>query len=112
MLVNFTSEGSQGEYQVILKEVWMSVVEHGACQEQLRRTRLGSFFQLDQESFICAGGQVDRDMCTVSWKRTFAEFHNHRESLLLTGGLVSIDYQVLCEYYSPSPLPRVMEAVP
>ena len=66
MVVNFTSEGSQGEYQVILKEVWMSVVEHGACQEQLRRTRLGSFFQLDQESFICAGGQVDRDMCTVS----------------------------------------------
>ena len=54
---------------MILKEVWMSVVEHGACQEQLRRTRLGSFFQLDQESFICAGGQVDRDMCTVSGDR-------------------------------------------
>ena len=54
---------------MILKEVWMSVVEHGECQEQLRRTRLGSFFQLDQESFICAGGQVDRDMCTVSGDR-------------------------------------------
>ena len=69
--VNFPSEGSQGEYQVILKEVWMSVVEHGECQEQLRRTRLGSFFQLDQESFICAGGQVDRDMCTVRRGRRY-----------------------------------------
>ena len=66
---------------MILKEVWMSVVEHGECQEQLRRTRLGSFFQLDQESFICAGGQVDRDMCTVSGDQESRslKFHKHKE---------------------------------
>ena len=67
---------------MILKEVWMSVVEHGECQEQLRRTRLGSFFQLDQESFICAGGQVDRDMCTVSWDRRRGVSQSQRRPLL------------------------------
>ena len=69
---------------MILKEVWMSVVEHGECQEQLRRTRLGSFFQLDQESFICAGGQVDRDMCTVSGDRRYLQ-STHTHPLLSPG---------------------------
>ena len=43
----------------------MNVVEPATCQDLLRKTKLGRFFQLDQESFLCAGGEVDVDMCTV-----------------------------------------------
>jgi len=55
--------GDRGKPQVILKEVWMNILEHNSCQEKLRKTKLGSFFILDQ-SFTCAGGQTDKDMCT------------------------------------------------
>ena len=56
--------GDVGKLQVILKEVWMNVIEQNSCQEKLRKTKLGQFFVLDK-SFICAGGEVDIDMCTV-----------------------------------------------
>jgi len=55
--------GKQGEYQVILKQVEMSMVDHETCQDKLRNTRLGEFFQLDK-SFNCAGGDADIDTCT------------------------------------------------
>eukprot|EP00092_Neocalanus_flemingeri_P040748 GFUD01044363.1.p1 GENE.GFUD01044363.1~~GFUD01044363.1.p1 ORF type:complete len:441 (+),score=109.06 GFUD01044363.1:120-1325(+) len=55
--------GDEGKFQVILKEVWMNVIEHNSCQEKLRKTKLGQFFILDN-SFICAGGQADVDVCT------------------------------------------------
>jgi len=55
--------GDDVKSQVILKEVWMKVIEQKNCQEKLRKTKLGDFFVLD-ESFICAGGEVDIDMCT------------------------------------------------
>ena len=57
--------GDEQQLQVILKEVWMNVVEPDTCQELLRKTKLGRFFQLDRDSFLCAGGEVDVDMCTV-----------------------------------------------
>ena len=57
--------GDQQQLQVILKEVWMNVVEPATCQDLLRKTKLGRFFQLDRDSFLCAGGEVDVDMCTV-----------------------------------------------
>ena len=50
-----------------MKEVWMRVIDQDQCQKMLRRTKLGEYFQLDAHSFICAGGQVDKDMCTVSF---------------------------------------------
>jgi len=53
--------GSEGEYQVVLKEVDLNLVEHGQCQNSLRNTRLGQKFKLDQ-SFICAGGE-GKDTC-------------------------------------------------
>ncbi|GBP33111.1 Phenoloxidase-activating factor 2 [Eumeta japonica] len=54
--------GREGNYQVIMKKVNLPVVEHSACQEQLRRTRLGRFFKL-HSSFMCAGGEPGRDTC-------------------------------------------------
>ena len=49
-----------------MKEVWLDVIGHETCQKKLRETRLGKFFELDRKSFICAGGESDKDMCTVS----------------------------------------------
>lgn len=49
-----------------MKEIWIDVIDPDTCQEALRKTRLGRFFVLDKESFICAGGESDKDMCTVS----------------------------------------------
>ena len=46
----------------------MSVIDHDTCQDNLRRTRLGRYFELDGHSFICAGGDMDDDMCTVRIK--------------------------------------------
>ena len=62
----FVKLGSRGEYQVIMKEIWMDIIGHETCQDQLRETRLGKYFELDRTSFICAGGESDKDMCTVS----------------------------------------------
>jgi len=38
------------------------VVDHRQCQSRLQKTRLGTFFKLD-ESFICAGGESGADAC-------------------------------------------------
>ncbi|EDW88785.1 phenoloxidase-activating factor 2 [Drosophila yakuba] len=54
--------GKDGEYQVILKKVDMPVVPNQQCQANLRETRLGRHFNL-HESFICAGGEKDKDTC-------------------------------------------------
>lgn len=52
-----------GAYQARLKKVDVPFVEHSYCQDLLRRTRLGKYFQLDQ-SFMCAGGEENIDACT------------------------------------------------
>ncbi|XP_070074884.1 phenoloxidase-activating factor 2-like isoform X1 [Drosophila takahashii] len=54
--------GKDGEYQVILKKVDMPVVPAQQCQANLRETRLGRHFIL-HDSFICAGGEKDKDTC-------------------------------------------------
>ncbi|XP_040570649.1 phenoloxidase-activating factor 2 [Lepeophtheirus salmonis] len=54
--------GKLGEYQVIMKQVQMDMVNSNECENKLRRTRLGEDFKLD-ESFVCAGGEKDRDTC-------------------------------------------------
>jgi len=54
--------GSQGEYQVVLKEIELPVVNSITCQNELRNTRLGQKFKLD-DSFMCAGGIKGRDTC-------------------------------------------------
>merc|ERR1719305_1923220 len=54
--------GAAGQYQVVLKEIDLPVVEHDQCEAKLRTTRLGRRFQLD-DSFICAGGYGGKDTC-------------------------------------------------
>jgi hypothetical protein len=54
--------GSDGEYQVILKQVQMDVVEHDTCEDKFQKSRLGRNFRLD-DSFLCAGGQQGKDTC-------------------------------------------------
>jgi len=51
-----------GEYQNLLKEVEVPVLASDVCQELLRKTRLGKFFQL-HPSFMCAGGEAGKDAC-------------------------------------------------
>merc|ERR1712066_75979 len=52
--------GAAGEYQLVLKEVDLPVVDHDTCQDSLRQTRLGGKFKLD-DSFVCAGGVNGKD---------------------------------------------------
>ncbi|KAI8119218.1 phenoloxidase-activating factor 2-like [Lucilia cuprina] len=54
--------GREGKYQVILKKIDLPVVPQDTCQKYLRDTRLGLYFNL-HESFICAGGEKDKDTC-------------------------------------------------
>ncbi|KAH9379237.1 hypothetical protein HPB48_006341 [Haemaphysalis longicornis] len=59
--------GNQGEYQNILKKVDVPVVSHDDCQERLKRTRLGPYYQL-HPGFVCAGGEPGKDACTSALK--------------------------------------------
>ncbi|KOB69239.1 Serine proteinase-like protein 1, partial [Operophtera brumata] len=47
----------EGRYQIELP-----VVDRATCQTQLRKTRLGRFFEL-HSSFMCAGGEKGHDAC-------------------------------------------------
>lgn len=46
--------GKQGVYQAFLKKVELPIVSTDSCQQKLRRTRLGEYFEL-HEGFLCAG---------------------------------------------------------
>merc|ERR1711983_111624 len=54
--------GAVGQYQVVLKEIDLPVVNHGVCQDKLRTTRLGQKYKL-HDSFLCAGGIPGKDTC-------------------------------------------------
>uniref|UniRef100_A0A182N994 Phenoloxidase-activating factor 2 n=1 Tax=Anopheles dirus TaxID=7168 RepID=A0A182N994_9DIPT len=54
--------GDYGKYQNILKEVDVPIVNHFQCQNQLRQTRLGYSYNLNQ-GFLCAGGEEGKDAC-------------------------------------------------
>ncbi|XP_069952106.1 phenoloxidase-activating factor 2 isoform X1 [Cherax quadricarinatus] len=55
---------STGQFQRILKEVDVPMVDPIVCQHRLRNTRLGQDFLLDRRSFVCAGGIAGKDACT------------------------------------------------
>lgn len=55
--------GRKGKYQVILKKISLPVVENDKCEKSLRTTRLGKLFKLN-DSFMCAGGEPEKDTCT------------------------------------------------
>ncbi|XP_014477354.1 PREDICTED: uncharacterized protein LOC106745881 [Dinoponera quadriceps] len=54
--------GDYGKYQNILKEVDVPVIGNHVCEQQMRRTRLGTGFSLHQ-GFLCAGGEEGKDAC-------------------------------------------------
>merc|ERR1712232_989954 len=54
--------GAAGQYQLVMKEIDLPVVNHTTCQDSLRQTRLGKKFKLDK-SFLCAGGVDGKDTC-------------------------------------------------
>lgn len=56
------SFGQYGKRSVILKRIDLPIISRGACKRALRKTRLGSRYELD-ESFICAGGEIGKDTC-------------------------------------------------
>lgn len=58
--------GTNGRYQTILKAVDVPIISSATCETTLRSTRLGSAFILDRNSFICAGGEINKDSCTVN----------------------------------------------
>ncbi|GIX97412.1 phenoloxidase-activating factor 2 [Caerostris darwini] len=51
-----------GTFSNVMKEVALQVIEDYKCEEMLRKTRLGRFFQL-HEGFLCAGGEYGLDSC-------------------------------------------------
>ncbi|XP_076240949.1 inactive CLIP domain-containing serine protease A3 [Calliopsis andreniformis] len=56
--------GTNGQYQSIMKEVNVPIIDQKACETSLRQTRLGPFFILNSNSFLCAGGETGKDACT------------------------------------------------
>lgn len=54
--------GPEGQYQAELRKVNLPIVSREDCQMRLRSTKLGQYFQL-HGSFICAGGEANRDTC-------------------------------------------------
>jgi hypothetical protein len=64
--------GKAGEYQVIMKKIQLDLVPQPVCENQLRATRLGQYFNLDK-SFTCAGGKPGKDTCTG---KLFSKFEN------------------------------------
>ena len=49
---------ADGRFSTILKKVRLPMVSNEQCQQNMRRTRLGSFFTL-HKSFVCAGGEEE-----------------------------------------------------
>lgn len=59
--------GPSGRKSVILKKIFVGIVEFNECQRELQSTQLGSGFKLDP-TFICAGGIAGVDACQVNVK--------------------------------------------
>jgi len=51
-----------GEFQAVLRQVDLPIVQREECQNRLRKTRLGKYFKL-HASFVCAGGIPEQDTC-------------------------------------------------
>ncbi|KAI4459981.1 serine protease-related [Holotrichia oblita] len=52
----------KGKHSTILKKIEIPLVPKNDCVKLLRQTRLGKYYNLHQ-SFICAGGELNRDTC-------------------------------------------------
>lgn len=68
-----------GSYQTIQKQVDVPILAPSVCQSALSATILGSSFVFDTNSFLCAGGEVGKDSCTVSRYSYFFCFSRYGE---------------------------------
>lgn len=59
------SFAANGQFQAIMREVDVPIVDSNVCESRFRQTRLGANFVLSRTSFICAGGEAGKDACTV-----------------------------------------------
>lgn len=78
--------GDLGNFQNLLKEVSLPMVDHRLCQNALRQTRLGPNFSL-HESMICAGGEAGSDTCEGDGGSPLV--CRDREGTFMLAGLVS-----------------------
>ncbi|KAG5669223.1 hypothetical protein PVAND_017115 [Polypedilum vanderplanki] len=69
---------SSTEFTWVMNEVSLPLVNHSKCQDILRTTRLGVNFNLDENSFICAGGEIGKDACTGDGGAPLTCFMNGR----------------------------------
>lgn len=53
---------TDGDYQKVLKRVELPIIPRNKCETEMRKTRLGEFFNL-HKSFICAGAEGGEDTC-------------------------------------------------
>ncbi|CAB3362924.1 Hypothetical predicted protein [Cloeon dipterum] len=53
-----------GKLQEVMKHVDVPVIDPDECETRLRDTKLSQHFQLDKQSFLCAGGEPQKDACT------------------------------------------------
>jgi len=53
----------QGEYQAVLQEVDVNIVDPKSCQHALRHSGLGNRFRM-HHGWLCAGGEEGKDACS------------------------------------------------
>ncbi|CAG9863828.1 unnamed protein product [Phyllotreta striolata] len=80
--------GKQGKYHDILKKIDLPVVTNTHCQSSLRKTRLGRLFQL-HSSFMCAGGEKDKDACNGDGGGPLACPIDGKENRYYQAGIIS-----------------------
>ena len=69
--------GSQGEFQAILKETKVPILNHEVCQQVLRTTKLGTTYNLHQ-GMMCAGGEANKDACKVRSEYLYEQLETFR----------------------------------
>jgi hypothetical protein len=62
--IKLTFSGRGVKIETTMRKVELPIIPPADCQEELRQTRLGSFFRL-HDSFVCAGGEPGKDTCQV-----------------------------------------------
>jgi secreted trypsin-like serine protease len=76
--------GKAGSYQEVLKRIDVPVVNNYDCQHALRETKLGKYFKL-HPSFMCAGGEPEKDACKGDGGSPLVCFDKYRGSWVQVG---------------------------
>ena len=83
-----------------MRQVEVPLVNAFTCETQLRKTKLGSNFNLDSEKFICAGGEKGNDTCSsLSGSSLFCEVAGQLYITGIAASEIGI-YRNICSIYS------------